>query len=146
MTSALELSPNDKVLEVGTGSGYQSAIIAQLVKTIISTEVIPELVEFSKNNIKKAGIENIRVFEEDGSKGMVDEAPFDKIIITAACREFPAPLLEQLKIGGIIIAPIGDKDAQEMVKGTKKPDGKLDLEFLGPFLFTPLYGKYGFEI
>jgi protein-L-isoaspartate(D-aspartate) O-methyltransferase len=149
MTAALELKDGEKVLEVGSGSGYQSAIIAKIVGEkgkVITTEVIPELVTFAKNNLSKSGISNVFVHEEDGSKGIKQEAPYDKIIITAACKEFPKPLLEQLKPGGIIVGPVGDRNEQEMVKGIKGKDGKLSLEFLGPFLFTPMYGKYGFEV
>ena len=149
MTSALELEPGEKVFEVGTGSGYQSAVIAKIVGSkgkVITTDVVPELVHFAKTNLKKANISNVFVHEEDGSSGMPSEAPFDKIIITAACKEFPKPLLEQLKPNGIIVGPVGDKNEQEMVRGIKDKDGRLQLEFLGQFLFTPMYGKYGFEV
>ena len=149
MTHALELEPGDKVFEIGTGSGYQAAIIAKIVGAkgrVITTEVVPELLQFARQNLKKAKIDNVFVYEEDGSNGMPNEAPFDKIIITAACKEFPKRLLEQLKPGGIIIGPVGNKYEQEMVRGIKGKDGHLELEFLGPFLFTPMYGKYGFEV
>ncbi|MEK6876471.1 MAG: protein-L-isoaspartate(D-aspartate) O-methyltransferase [Nanoarchaeota archaeon] len=149
MTRALELKEGEKVFEIGTGSGYQSAIIAKIVGlkgNVISTEVIPELVSFAKQNLAKAGIKNTEVYEDDGSKGMKDKSPFDKIIITAACKEFPKPLLEQLKPEGIIVGPVGDAYEQEMVRGRKDKNGKLELEFLGQFLFSPLYGKYGFEV
>lgn len=149
MTHALELEPGDKVFEVGTGSGYQAAIIASIVGSkgkVITTEVVPELVSFAKMNLRKAGILNTFVYEEDGSKGMKNEAPFDKIIITAACKEFPKPLIEQLKPNGIIVGPVGNQLEQEMVRGIKDKNGHLELEFLGPFLFTPMYGKYGFEV
>ncbi len=148
MTSALELAEDHTVFEVGTGSGYQAAIMAKIVGTkgkVVSTEIIPELVNFAKNNFVTAGISNITVYEDDGSLGMEKEAPFDRIMLTAACKEFPKPLVEQLKVGGVIVGPVGDKAQQEMVRGTKRADGKLDLEFLGPFLFTPMYGKHGFE-
>ena len=149
MTHALELKEGETVFEIGTGSGYQSAIIAKIVGPkgkVITTEVIPELVSFAKQNLAKAGINNVEVYEDDGSKGMKEKAPFDKIIITAACKEFPKPLLEQLKPEGIIIGPVGDAYEQEMVRGRKDKKGKLELEFLGQFLFSPLYGKYGFEV
>ena len=148
MTHALELDENDKVFEVGTGSGYQTAIIAKIVGEkgkVVTTEVVPELVSFAKQNLAKANIKNVEIHEEDGSRGLPDKGLFDKIIITAACKEFPKPLLEQLKPEGIIVGPVGDKHEQEMVRGTKDKKGKLELEFLGPFLFSPLYGKYGFE-
>jgi len=148
MTYALELESGEKVFEVGTGSAYQSAIIAKIVGAkgkVITTEVVPELVSFAKQNLRKAGIKNVFVYEEDGSKGMPNEAPFDKIIITAACKEFPKPLIEQLKPEGIIVGPVGNQHEQEMVRGVKDKHGHLELEFLGQFLFTPMYGKYGFE-
>ncbi len=148
MTHALELQPGEKVLELGTGSGYQAAIIAKIVGEkgkVISTEIIPELVSFAKQNLAKANIKNVEVHEEDGSKGIPNEK-FDKIIITAACKEFPKPLLDQLKPEGIMVGPVGNKYEQEMVRGIKDKNGKLQLEFLGPFLFTPMYGKYGFEV
>jgi len=149
MSSALELNKGYQVYEVGTGSGYQSAIIAKVIGDegrVVSTEVIPELVGFAKKNLAKAGIKNVSVFEEDGSKGLPEKGMFDRIIITAACKEFPKVLLDQLKPGGLIVGPVGDRYEQEMVKGIKHKDGHLELHFLGQFLFTPMYGKYGFEI
>ena len=149
MTHALELEPGEKVFEIGTGSGYQAAIISKIIGSkgkVITTEVVPELIHFAREHLKHAGIENVVVYEEDGSNGIASEAPFDKIIITAACKEFPKPLLEQLKPEGIIIGPVGSQFEQEMVRGTKDKKGHLELEFLGQFLFTPMYGKYGFEV
>ena len=149
MTHALELQRGEKVFEIGTGSGYQAAITAKIVGAsgkVITTEVVPELIQFAKQNFRKAKIGNVFVYEDDGSSGMPSEAPFDKIIITAACKEFPKPLLEQLKPNGIIVGPVGNKYEQEMVRGVKDKYGHLELNFLGPFLFTPMYGKYGFEI
>ncbi|HLD43636.1 MAG TPA: protein-L-isoaspartate(D-aspartate) O-methyltransferase [Candidatus Nanoarchaeia archaeon] len=147
MTAALEPKKGDRVFEIGTGSGYQAALLGILVEPgkVITTEVIPELVQFARENLAAAAIKNVIVFEEDGSKGMESEAPFDKVIITAACREFPKPVVDQLKEGGIIIGPVGDPEQQQMIRGTKIK-GKLELEFLGPFLFTPMYGKYGFDL
>ena len=149
MTSALDLNPGEKILEIGAGSGYQAAIIAKIVGSkgkVVTTEVLPELVTFARENLRKTGIKNVEIHEEDGSKGIPKEAPFDKIIITAACKEFPKELLEQLKPEGIIVGPVGNQHEQEMVRGTKDKNGKLELEFLGQFLFSPLYGKYGFEV
>jgi|TARA_Y100000034_G_C6796417_1_gene356989 protein-L-isoaspartate(D-aspartate) O-methyltransferase len=148
MTHVLELKPNEKVFEIGTGSGYQAAIIAKIVEPkgkVTTTEIIPELVNLAKQNLAKANIRNVEVYEDDGSNG-IPKQTFDKIIITAACREFPKPLLEQLKPGGIIVGPVGNRNEQEMVRGIKDKNNKLELEFLGPFLFTPMYGKYGFEV
>jgi len=149
MTHALEFEPGEKVFEVGTGSGYQAAIISKIVGDkgkVITTEVVPELVQFARENLKKANIHNVFVYEEDGSNGLPSEAPFDRIIITSACKEFPKPLLGQLKLNGIIVGPVGSKQEQEMVRGVKDREGHLELEFLGQFIFTPMYGKYGFEM
>jgi len=147
MTHILELQPGEKVFEIGTGSGYQTAIIAKIVGPkglVITTEIVPELITFAKQNLAKANIKNFEIHEDDGSNGIPGQV-FDKIIITAAAKEFPKPLLEQLKPEGIIVGPVGDKNEQEMVRGLKDKNGKLELEFLGPFLFSAMYGKYGFE-
>ena len=147
MTHALELKPGDKVFEIGAGSGYQTALIAKLVGPtgkVVTTEVIPELFHFAKTNLSKANLSNIEIFEEDGSKGLL--GPFDKIIITAACNDFPEELLKELKPHGIIVAPVGNKDTQNMIRGIKKADNSLEVENLGSFLFSPLYGTYGFEV
>ena len=149
MTHALELEKGEKVFEVGTGSGFQAAMVAKMIGPkgkVISTEVIPELVHTAKENLESANIKNVTVLEEDGSTGCKEHAPYDKIIITAACKEFPKELLEQLKPNGIIVGPVGDEHEQEMVRGIKDEKGSLSLEFLGQFLFTPMYGKYGFEV
>ncbi len=146
MTQALELKENDKVLEVGSGSGYQASIIANILGDggkLISTEIVDELVESAKSNINKLNLKNARIIKWDGSKGYADEAPYDKIIITAACPKIPKPLIEQLKEGGIIVAPVGSMVEQVMIKG-KKINGKLIEEKLGEFMFVPLKGKYGY--
>lgn len=144
MTQALELKPDDKVLEIGTGSGYQAAIISRMAKEVISTEIISELVVFSKNNLAAAGIKNVKVLCRDGSKGYEDEAPYDKIIITAATPEILPHILKQLKTGGILVAPIGQVYSQEMLKIKKGKYGKLTIKNLGSFVFVPLRGKHGF--
>ena len=145
MTQALELKEGDKVLEVGAGSGYQAAIIANIVGEkgrVISTEIIEELVKFAQENIKKLKLNNVRIVHCDGSKGYEKEAPYDKIIVTAACPSIPKPLINQLKENGIIIAPVGNLLEQVMVKARKKGD-KLIEENLGYFMFVPLKGKHG---
>ena len=146
MTQALELKEGDKVLEVGTGSGYQAAIIANIVGKkgkVISTEIAYDLAEFAKNNIKKLNIKNIKIIKHDGSKGYEKEAPYDKMIITAACPRIPKPLTSQLKENGIIVAPVGSMLEQVMIKARKK-NNKLIEEKLGDFQFVPLKGKYGY--
>lgn len=147
MTHALKLEKGHKVFEVGTGSGYQTAILSSIVGeegSVISTEVIPELVMYSKERL--ASFLNVEIYEEDGSRGMSVKSPFDRVIITAACKEIPPVLIEQMKVGGIIIAPVGEEDTQYMTRGVKQEDGTLKKDYLGPFVFSSLYGKYGFEV
>ena len=145
MTQALELKANDKVLEIGTGSGYQAAIISKIIGKkgkIISTEIVPELAKFARQNIENLKLKNVEIIRHDGSKGYIDEAPYDKIIITAACPRIPKPLISQLKENGIIVAPVGNLNEQAMVKARKKGN-KLIEENLGQFMFVPLKGRYG---
>lgn len=147
MLSALDLQAGDKVFEVGAGSGYQAALMAQLVGKkgrVVTIDVIPELVHFARCNTADLHLHHVQVLEGDGAEGYPEEAPYDKIIITAACPMIPQPLINQLKEGGIIVAPVGDLQSQTLVKGTKV-NGKLELEFLGNFVFVPLVGKHGFE-
>ena len=145
MTEELELKKGHKVLEIGTGSGYQAAIISKIIGNkgkLISTEIIPELAEFAKNNVKKLKIENIEIIKHDGSKGYAKEAPYDRIIVTAASPEIPKPLIKQLKENGIIIIPVGNLVEQIMIKGIKS-GSRLIQEEIGQFMFVPLKGKYG---
>lgn len=147
MTQALELKEGNKVLEVGAGSGWQAAIIAKIIGKkgkVITTEIIPELAEFAKNNIKKAKINNVEVINYDGSQGYKKEAPYDRVIITAACPQIPPPLIGQLKTGGILVAPVGSLVfGQDMLKLRKTSSG-VTTQSLGSFVFVPLKGKYGY--
>ena len=143
MINALKLKKTDRVLEIGAGSGYCAAIMSKMTKFVYTTEIIPELAEFAANNIKKARIKNVEVINYDGSQGYEKQAPYDKIMVTAACPKIPPPLIEQLKQDGIIIAPVSHFLGQNMIKGIKK--GKeLKTESLGDFVFVPLKGKYGY--
>jgi len=154
MTQALELKPGMKVLEIGTGSGYQAAILACIVGNkrekgkagkVISIEIIPELTEYAKENLKKEKITNTKVFHSDGSLGYKKEAPYDRIIVTAACPKIPKSLLKQLKNNGILVAPVG-YPSQNMMKIKKDKTGKqTTTENLGEFIFVPLTGKYGWK-
>lgn len=146
MTQALELEEGHKVLEIGSGSGYQAAIISEIIGKkgkIISTEIVPELADFARQNIKKLGLRNVEIITHDGSKGYEKEAPYDRIIVTAACPEIPRPLVSQLKENGIIIAPVGGMNEQAMIKARKR-NGRLAEENLGNFVFVPLKGRYGY--
>ena len=108
MTQALKLQPNDRVLEIGTGSGYQAAILGELVPEVYSIEIVPQLGQRSKTLLARLGYENIQVRIGDGYKGWPDKAPFDAIIVTAAPPRVPQPLLDQLKVGGRMIIPVGE--------------------------------------
>jgi protein-L-isoaspartate(D-aspartate) O-methyltransferase len=146
MSQALEVRDGHKILEIGSGVGYQACILSKLVGNgkVITAEIIPELAELARRNVHQLGCVNVDVREIDGSRGVSEEAPFDRVMITCACPKIPEPIIEQTKEGGIIVAPIGDLKEQVMVKATKN-NGRLDFEFLGPFMFVPLQGKYGFE-
>src|SRR3989344_990171 len=142
MTQALELKEGDKVLEIGTGSGYQATIISELIGKngrVYTTEIINELVNFARENLKKAKIKNVEVIKKDGGSGLKKFAPYDKIILTAACSKIPDVLIEELKDPGILIAPVGPLYMQEMIKIIKK-SGNIENINLGHFVFVPLQG------
>lgn len=144
MTELLELKGDEKVLEIGTGSGYQAAILAELVKEVHTIERVEALAEEARKKFEKLGYKNIKVYIKDGTEGLPEEAPFDRIIITAATPKIPDPLVNQLKEGGIIVAPVGERYSQYMLKAEKK-EGKLEEHYLIPVAFVPLIGKYGWQ-
>lgn len=146
MIHALELKKNDKVLEIGAGSGYNAAIMSKLGKKVYTIEIVKELAEFARRNLEKASIKNVKVIYGDGSLGYEKESPYDKCIITAACPQIPQPIISQMKVGGIILAPIGSSGFgyQEMIKARKTKKG-LEKESLGEFSFVPMKGKYGIK-
>ncbi len=138
MLQALELKKNDKVLEIGTGSGYNASLIAELVKPgiVYTIEIMKELAKFAENNLKKANIKNVKIFNVDGSKGLQEYQPYNKIVFTAACKEIPYNLLDQLKENGILLTPVGLYQ-QKMLKLIKRKEG-VEIQSLGDFLFVPL--------
>ncbi len=146
MTEWLDVKKGNKVLEIGCGSGWQSAILSFLVEdgTVYSIEKSSQLVEFAKKNHMKAGVKNVEIIQGDGSLGLPDKSPFDRIIITAACPKVPKPLVEQLSIDGLLVAPIGEY-MQSMVLLKKTKDGIKELKSELGYLFVPLKGKYGFH-
>ena len=147
MTEALEIKQGEKVLEIGTGSGWQSAILSYLVGEkghVYTIEILEELAEFARSNLNRVGLKNIEVIVKDGSLGLKEKAPFDKIIVTAACPDVPKPLLDQLKVNGIMVLPIGNLYLQEMFV-IKKLKDKIEKKSIGSFMFVPLVGKHGFK-
>ena len=139
MTQALKLQPDDSVLEIGTGSGYQAAILGELVREVYSIEIIPQLGERSKKLLSKLDYGNIEVRIGDGYKGWPDKAPFDAIIVTAAPPQVPQPLLDQLKVGGRMIIPVG-KFNQGLLLITRTAKG-YDRRNVMPVRFVPMTGE-----
>jgi len=145
MTEALELKGKERVLEIGTGSGYQTAILAELALWVYTIEKYPQLLERAKEIlVDKLGYKNISFKLGDGTLGWEEAAPFDAIIVTAAGPEIPKPLIDQLKEGGRIVIPVGDENVQVLVKGVKK-GGRLETTPLEGVKFVKLVGAYGFK-
>ncbi len=144
MTTLLNLNENDTVLEVGTGSGYQAAILSKLVMEVYTVERISELAERAKKIFQNLGIKNIKVKVGDGTLGWAKFAPFDKIIVTAAGPKIPESLLKQLKPGGIMIIPVGESTFIQTLKIVKKDEkGKIYIEDDIKCVFVKLLGKEG---
>ena len=144
MTELLGLLGGEKILEIGTGSGYQSAILGELAGEVYTVERVPQLAEQAEAVLKDLGYDNISVHQGDGTHGLPDYAPFDAVIITAAAPSIPQPLVDQLKEGGVIIAPVGDRHLQVLVKG-RKVNGSLIEESHTPCTFVPLIGSFGWK-
>ena len=143
MTQALNITPRDTVLEVGTGSGYQTVILSQLARRVYTVERYKRLVMSSKLVFEHIKTPNIISLYADGSHGLPDQAPFDKIILTAAAEDPPGPLLAQLKIGGIMVLPVGQSDAvQSLIKVTRSQTG-FDYEDIRDVRFVPLVEGFG---
>ena len=145
MLELLDPHSDEKILEVGSGSGYVTALLSRMSMKVIGVEKVPELVETSRKTLKKLGIKNAGIVEGDGSLGQVHYQTYDKIIVSAACPEIPQELLDQLKNGGILVAPVGSRMQQKLVKITKKGP-KTEKEEHDSCAFLPLLGKKGFQV
>jgi protein-L-isoaspartate(D-aspartate) O-methyltransferase len=141
MTEALKLQPHFKVLEIGTGSGYQAAILSKIVKEVYTVEIIPELGNAAADRFKKTGFANVQTKIADGYNGWQEHAPFDAIIVTAAAEYIPPPLIKQLKEGGKMVIPVGSPFMTQMLLLVEKKGNKTKTRSLLPVVFVPLTRK-----
>jgi len=145
MTEQLEPKPTDKVLEIGTGSGYQAAVLSELVREVCTIEIVEPLARRAEADLKRLGYTNVLVRAGDGYKGWPDAAPFDAIIVTCAPDHVPQPLVDQLKEGGRMIIPVGPAGEQELYVLRKKGD-KIERRAVLPVRFVPMTGKKGTDV
>jgi protein-L-isoaspartate(D-aspartate) O-methyltransferase len=142
MTEALDLSPDDTVLEIGTGSGYQAAVLAEIVETVHTIEIIEPLARTAQERLAELGYDNVRVHQGDGYYGVPEAAPFDAIIVTAAAGHIPSPLVEQLSSEGSMVIPVGPVYAvQTLIRARKADEGAVRTEQLLPVRFVPMTGR-----
>ena len=139
MTEQLQVTPKSKVLEIGTGSGYQAAVLGELVDEVYTIEIVPELAQRSRATLERLGYENVHVRAGDGYQGWPEAAPFDRIIVTAAPDHVPQPLVNQLAVGGRMILPVGDY-YQQMTIITKTPRGVIQQRTID-VVFVPMTGE-----
>lgn len=139
MTEAADIAPGDKVLEIGTGSGYQAAVLAKLAKEVYSIEIVPSLADNARNLLRELGYKNVQVKTGNGYLGWPEHAPFDAIIVTAAPDEVPQALVDQLAVGGTMVVPVGSQ-FQEMVIITRSESGVVERRTI-PVAFVPMVGK-----
>ena len=144
MTQELRLNNFCEVLEIGTGSGYQTAVLAKLVKRVYTVERFAELSASAQAVLGRLGINNVEFYVGDGSAGWYEKRTFDRIIVTAAVPKVPGQLIDQLVAGGIIVAPVGEGGVQELIVGTKK-EGKLIERMICDVRFVKLVGEHAFE-
>lgn len=142
MTELLRAEPTHRVLEIGTGSGYQTAVLAQLVREVVSIERYPELAEGAGRLLGELAVHNVRIVVGDGTAGHPEGAPYDRVLVTAAAPRVPEPLLEQCAPGGRIVVPLGDRELQVLTVVVRR-DG-VETHEIEAVKFVPLVGKYGF--
>lgn len=142
MCDALELREDHKVLEIGAGTGYHACVVAHIVKSVFAVERIAELAEKAKENMEKAGCGRVNIIVGDGTKGYWKEAPYDRIFVTAGAPDIPPPLVEQLKVGGKLLIPVGSRYIQDLIL-VDKTENKIEKKNLGSCAFVPLIGEHG---
>ena len=143
MTQHLHLEGTEKVLEIGTGSGYQTAILARLSREVFTVERLDELSAAARKILNSLGLDNVHYLVADGSEGHIEAAPFEAILVTAACPKIPAPLLEQLSDNGRLVAPVGPRDTQDLVL-VRRQGEQISKQGICPCRFVPLLGKHAF--
>ncbi len=144
MTEALELKGSEKVLELGTGSGYQAAVLAELAAQVFTIERLPALARMAEQILTALGYTNVQVRTADGTLGWPDEAPFDAILVTAGAPRVPPPLVDQLALAGRLVIPVGDRYTQTLTRVRRTPEGTRQ-EYLGGCRFVKLIGRHGWE-
>lgn len=142
MTEELKLTPEDKVLEIGTGSGYQTAVLAEIAREVYSVERMQKLAEEARTRLNTMGYENVVITESDGSEGLPEHSPYDAIIVTAGAKTVPQPLLQQLRENGRLVIPVGERLVQTLMKFTKI-NSEIRQEKLFDCMFVPLIGENG---
>lgn len=143
MCQALRLEGTEKVLEIGTGSGYGAAVLAHLAKTVHSIEYVPPLAKQAQARLERLGYKNVHVRVGDGTLGLAEEAPFDAIVVTAGAKALPLTYIEQLGENGRLVIPLGSQGYGQTLYCFVRSRGKLSLEDLGGFVFVPLVGRFG---
>jgi protein-L-isoaspartate(D-aspartate) O-methyltransferase len=138
MTELLEVEKRHRVLEIGTGSGYQAAVLAEVAGEVYSIEVVPALARSAAETLKRMGYGNIHLLTGDGYRGWPEEAPFDRVILTAAPLDIPAELIKQLAPGGRLVAPVGGGADQQLVVLNKSMNGNVGRRIVFPVLFVPM--------
>jgi protein-L-isoaspartate(D-aspartate) O-methyltransferase len=146
MVEALTLRGGEKVLEIGAGSGYAAAILAEIASEVFTIERVGQLAKWATANLAKAGCDNVHVRHADGTEGWADEAPFDAILVSAGAPDIPTSLMRQLKVGGRMVIPVGaDQRSQELIRVSRVDDDEFEQEDLADVRFVPLIGKEAWE-
>ena len=144
MIDALDLTGSERVLEVGTGYGFQTALLARLSRSVYSVERFPDFAATARRNLDRHGIENVRVAVGDGTRGLPEHAPYDAVLVSAAFTSVPPPLVEQLGAGGRLVQPMGPGGEEEVVLFEKGEDGLVHLRTVTGAHFVRLYGAHAF--
>lgn len=144
MTQLLRLGPDDRVLEIGAGSGYQTAVLAEIVREVIAIERVPALADQAQKRLQKLGYDNVTLLVADGTRGYAEAAPYQGILVAAASPGIPQPLIDQLAVGGRLVIPVGRGDGQMLQRVTRTAEG-VTVQEVSPVRFVPLIGEHGFD-